>query len=121
VTQAANTLTTSENRKLAVLMRMALTYADAAGAEPDASKHRTSRPVHDVLAASAVASPLAGYCGSGVSGEAWRPEMQPGRLSDGRHKPAPARSRRAAPSFRLGRGSFHGIIQKRAPRKLDFD
>ena len=38
MTQAANTLTTSENRKLAVLMRMALTYADAAGAEPDASK-----------------------------------------------------------------------------------
>ncbi len=76
-------------------------------------------PLH--VLKSAVASPLAGYCGSGVSGEAWRPEMQPGRLSDGRHKPAPARSRRAAPSFRLGRGSFHGIIQKRAPRKLDFD
>jgi hypothetical protein len=37
-TQATNTLTTSENRKLAVLMRMALTYADAAGAEPDAVK-----------------------------------------------------------------------------------
>jgi hypothetical protein len=36
--QAANTLTTSEKRKLAVLMRMALTYADAAGAEPDAQK-----------------------------------------------------------------------------------
>jgi hypothetical protein len=36
--QAANTLTTSEQRKLAVLMRMALMYADAAGAEPDASK-----------------------------------------------------------------------------------
>jgi hypothetical protein len=36
--QAANTPTTSEQRKLAVLMRMALTYADAAGAEPDASK-----------------------------------------------------------------------------------
>src|SRR5262249_24906064 len=28
----------SEHRKLAVLMRMALTYADAAGAEPDAVK-----------------------------------------------------------------------------------
>jgi hypothetical protein len=36
--QAAHSLTTSENRKLAVLMRMALTYADAAGAEPDAVK-----------------------------------------------------------------------------------
>jgi hypothetical protein len=36
--QATQTLTTSENKKLAVLMRMALTYADAAGAEPDASK-----------------------------------------------------------------------------------
>jgi len=38
VTQAANTLTTSENRKLAVLMRMALTYADAAGAEPETTQ-----------------------------------------------------------------------------------
>jgi hypothetical protein len=36
--QAAHSLTTSETRKLAVLMRMALTYADAAGAEPDAVK-----------------------------------------------------------------------------------
>jgi len=36
--QAAHSLTTSEHRKLAVLMRMALTYADAAGAEPDAVK-----------------------------------------------------------------------------------
>ena len=36
--QAAHSLTISENRKLAVLMRMALTYADAAGAEPDAVK-----------------------------------------------------------------------------------
>jgi hypothetical protein len=36
--QAAHRLTTSETRKLAVLMRMALTYADAAGAEPDAVK-----------------------------------------------------------------------------------
>jgi hypothetical protein len=36
--QAVPSLTTSENRKLAVLMRMALTYAEAAGAEPDASK-----------------------------------------------------------------------------------
>jgi hypothetical protein len=36
--QATQTLTTSENRRLAVLMRMALTYADAAGAEPDAAK-----------------------------------------------------------------------------------
>jgi hypothetical protein len=36
--QAVYSLTTSEQRKLAVLMRMALTYADAAGAEPDASK-----------------------------------------------------------------------------------
>jgi hypothetical protein len=36
--QAAHSLTTPENRKLAVLMRMALTYADAAGAEPDAVK-----------------------------------------------------------------------------------
>jgi hypothetical protein len=40
-------------------MRMALTYADAAGAEPDEA-FRTARPVHDLLAASAVASPLAG-------------------------------------------------------------
>src|SRR5262249_12692891 len=30
--QASHSLTTSEQRKLAVLMRMALTYADAAGA-----------------------------------------------------------------------------------------
>jgi hypothetical protein len=38
-TQAAHSLTTpAETRKLAVLMRMALTYADAAGAEPDAVK-----------------------------------------------------------------------------------
>jgi hypothetical protein len=38
-TQADSSLTTpSEKRKLAVLMRMALTYADAAGAEPDAVK-----------------------------------------------------------------------------------
>jgi hypothetical protein len=37
-TQADSSLTTSEQRKLAVLMRMALTYADAAGAEPDAVK-----------------------------------------------------------------------------------
>jgi hypothetical protein len=36
--QAAHSLTTPETRKLAVLMRMALTYADAAGAEPDAVK-----------------------------------------------------------------------------------
>ena len=36
--QAAHSLTTSEHRKLAVLMRMALTYADAAGAQPDAVK-----------------------------------------------------------------------------------
>ena len=36
--QAIDSLSTSEKRKLAVLMRMALTYADAAGAEPDASK-----------------------------------------------------------------------------------
>jgi hypothetical protein len=36
--QAAHSLTTPETRKLAVLMRMALTYADAAGAEPDAIK-----------------------------------------------------------------------------------
>jgi hypothetical protein len=36
--RAVYSLTTSEQRKLAVLMRMALTYADAAGAEPDASK-----------------------------------------------------------------------------------
>jgi len=36
--QAAHSLTTSEHRELAVLMRMALTYADAAGAEPDAVK-----------------------------------------------------------------------------------
>jgi hypothetical protein len=38
LTMAVHSVTTSENRKLAVLMRMALTYADAAGAEPDASK-----------------------------------------------------------------------------------
>ena len=32
----------SEKRKLAVLLRMALTYADAAGAEPNAvSRHST--------------------------------------------------------------------------------
>jgi hypothetical protein len=36
--QGAHSVTTSESRKLAVLMRMALTYADAAGAEPDAVK-----------------------------------------------------------------------------------
>jgi hypothetical protein len=37
--QADHSLTTpAETRKLAVLMRMALTYADAAGAEPDAVK-----------------------------------------------------------------------------------
>jgi hypothetical protein len=35
---ATSTLTTSEKRKLAALMRMALTYADAAGAEPDAAR-----------------------------------------------------------------------------------
>jgi hypothetical protein len=67
-TQAAHSLTTpAETRKLAVLMRMALTYADAAGAEPDAVKRcPTSRPVHDLLAASAVASPLAGRCREGM-------------------------------------------------------
>ena len=36
--QANGTLLTSENRRLAVLMRMALMYAAAAGAEPDAVK-----------------------------------------------------------------------------------
>jgi hypothetical protein len=37
--QAAHSLTIpAETRKLAVLMRMALTYADTAGAEPDAMK-----------------------------------------------------------------------------------
>ena len=36
--QAIDSLSTPEHRKLAVLMRMALTYADAAGAEPDAVK-----------------------------------------------------------------------------------
>jgi hypothetical protein len=37
--QAAHSLITrAETRKLAVLMRVALTYADAAGAEPDAVK-----------------------------------------------------------------------------------
>jgi len=36
--QAVHSLSTSEKRKLAVLMRMALMYADAAGAEPEASK-----------------------------------------------------------------------------------
>jgi hypothetical protein len=35
---ADETLTTSEKRKLAVLMRTALVYADAAGAEPDAAR-----------------------------------------------------------------------------------
>jgi hypothetical protein len=41
--QAVYSLTTSENRKLAVLMRMALTFADAAGAEPDAVKAQAQR------------------------------------------------------------------------------
>ena len=36
--QATHSLTTPETRKLAVLMRMALIYADAAGAQPDAVK-----------------------------------------------------------------------------------
>jgi hypothetical protein len=35
---ATQTLTTSEQKKLAVLMRMARTNADAAGAEPDAAR-----------------------------------------------------------------------------------
>ena len=35
---AVHSLSTPEQRKLAVLMRMALAYADAAGAEPDAVK-----------------------------------------------------------------------------------
>jgi hypothetical protein len=39
--QAAHSLTTSENRKLAVLMRMALTYADA----PCRPGRRHRRPV----------------------------------------------------------------------------
>ena len=38
IREATQTLTASENKKLAVLMRMALTYAGATGAEPDASK-----------------------------------------------------------------------------------
>jgi len=53
---------------LSILMRMALTYADAAGAEPDAVKaFRTARSLHDLLAASAIASPLARYCGSAIN------------------------------------------------------
>jgi hypothetical protein len=36
--EATQTLAISNSQKLAVLMRMALTYTDAAGAEPDASK-----------------------------------------------------------------------------------
>jgi hypothetical protein len=60
VIQAAYSTSTSENRKLAVLMRMALMYADAAGAEPDAE-------LLDPCMTSAVASPLAGYCGSAIN------------------------------------------------------
>jgi hypothetical protein len=47
---ATETLTTSEKRKLAVLMRMALMYADAGGAEPDAARRaRAPRSVHGLL------------------------------------------------------------------------
>jgi hypothetical protein len=46
---------------------MALIDADAAGAEPDAVKRfRTARSLHDLLAASAVPSPLARYSCEGV-------------------------------------------------------